>query len=247
MNNKPILLLDFDGTATDYKSGWQGPTNTPDKPVEGLFEFLVDAILYFRVNVFSARSAEPGGIEAMKMWFMHHEREWRLATNRPASSYLELCSYHLEWPTTKPGAFITLDDRVWLFTGKFPSVKELLAFRPWWKGGSNTISETAKSIGVSMAELRIAAMLLEQASELYSNHGCNTLDLKNKKYGFSLDIRNALAASVHSTYHDGLGDPRTKEKDDRCEHDYRISDYEMLRYLAKRFMAACGVDSQKPW
>lgn len=39
----------------------------------------------------------------------------------------------LQWPQEKPAAFITIDDRALTFTGMWPSIKTLQAFKPWNK------------------------------------------------------------------------------------------------------------------
>jgi hypothetical protein len=39
----------------------------------------------------------------------------------------------LEWPTEKPPALVTIDDRAITFTGEWPAMAELLAFKPWNK------------------------------------------------------------------------------------------------------------------
>lgn len=37
------------------------------------------------------------------------------------------------WPTTKPSAFVTLDDRALTFDGHWPEIDALKAFKPWNK------------------------------------------------------------------------------------------------------------------
>lgn len=39
----------------------------------------------------------------------------------------------ISWPTRKPPAFLTIDDRAWTFEGTFPELDNLLSFRPWNK------------------------------------------------------------------------------------------------------------------
>ena len=39
----------------------------------------------------------------------------------------------LEFPTKKPAAFLTIDDRAICFDGTFPSKDEMLNFKPWNK------------------------------------------------------------------------------------------------------------------
>ncbi len=128
--SKLILCLDFDGVLHSYTSGWQGVDQIPDPPVEGAMEFLKTALESFDVQVYSSRSEnQEHGIRAMQDW---------LLTNM----LLELPFQHFEikelfdsikWPTTKPPAFVTIDDRAIQFTGEWPSVETLLAFKPWNK------------------------------------------------------------------------------------------------------------------
>lgn len=113
------LCLYFDGVLNEYSSGWQSPTLIPDLPVRGAIEFLRDATKWFDVAIFSSRSHQPGGVEAMTDWLNFHglPREW-IAAN-------------LTFPSVKPPAHVTLDDRAIQFTGRFPSLEEIDAFRPW--------------------------------------------------------------------------------------------------------------------
>lgn len=39
----------------------------------------------------------------------------------------------LQWPTEKPSAFVTIDDRAITFCGIWPSMEELRDFQPWNK------------------------------------------------------------------------------------------------------------------
>ncbi len=124
---KPILCLDFDGVLHSYASGWQGADVIPDPPVPGALEFVRRATQVFDVHVYSARSAQPGGVGAMRAWLAHWaERELPSGTDL---GFLDL----IAWPAAKPNAHVTLDDRAVTFTGEWPSLEALLAFRPWHK------------------------------------------------------------------------------------------------------------------
>lgn len=131
---KPILCLDFDGVLHSYTSGWQGPSVIPDPPVPRAIEFLYKAIFDFDVQIFSSRSNQPGGIGAMQTWISAYENAYRAEQSRqgkpiPRTSLL----LNLKFPTEKPPAMVTLDDRAITFEGRWPTVESLLAFKPWNK------------------------------------------------------------------------------------------------------------------
>lgn len=119
---KPILSVDFDGVIHSFVSGWIDIDQIPDAPVPGAFEFLRAAAELFDVQIFSSRNREPRGIAAMQLWFLDNGWPGSL-THGPTG---------LSFPTDKPAAFVTLDDRAINFAGKFPSVKSLREFEPWY-------------------------------------------------------------------------------------------------------------------
>jgi hypothetical protein len=120
-----ILLLDFDGCVHSYKSGWQGVTIIPDPPVEGVFEWLEAALIYFDVYVYSSRSSDPKGREAMYEYVKTHAgRDSTLAAR-------------IKFVSEKPACFLTIDDRCIRFDGNWSDPRfdpeELLRFVPWYK------------------------------------------------------------------------------------------------------------------
>lgn len=125
MSNVPILCLDFDGVLHSYDSGWKGPIVITDPPVPGALEFVRNALASFEVHIFSSRSHHPGGIFAMKEWLRVHS-ESHFGCECP---WLSL----IRWPESKPPALVTIDDRAICFTGVWPEIEELKAFKPWNK------------------------------------------------------------------------------------------------------------------
>lgn len=125
---KPILCLDFDGVIHSYKSGWKGAAVVPDGPVAGAVQFIADAMQHFTVAVYSSRSGQPGGLDAMKqaLW------EW-WGDSRGAYSETRDEFALIQWPTEKPAAMVTIDDRAIQFDGTWPAIADLLAFQPWNK------------------------------------------------------------------------------------------------------------------
>lgn len=125
-SGKPILCLNFDGVCHMYTSGWHGAAVIPDGCVPGLVEFLDSAIKKFTVAIYSSRSSQPGGIDAMKGAL----RMWICAAVDDKSDAEHIFNA-IYWPTEKPPALVTLDDRAITFTGVWPDVAELLKFSPW--------------------------------------------------------------------------------------------------------------------
>lgn len=125
--NKPILCLDFDGVIHSYTSRWQGADVVPDPPVEGALAFMLGALHHFDVVIFSSRSHQAGGINAMKDWLKKHAGGcWY---ESPAGPGIEDVRFVKE----KPPAMVSIDDRALTFTGTWPALADLQAFKPWNK------------------------------------------------------------------------------------------------------------------
>ena len=152
---KPILCLDFDGVIHSYTSGWKGARNIPDPPVPGALDFILAAQAQFTVAILSSRSHQWGGRRAMRLWLAMYvaERMGRdnlghddpfvaMALEEGAHTYeqwSDVCSVaardfvrSIQWPIFKPPAMITIDDRALNFTGEWPTIDELSAFKPWY-------------------------------------------------------------------------------------------------------------------
>jgi hypothetical protein len=125
--SKPILCLDFDGVIHSYTSGWQGANVISDPPVPGAAEFIREAVKHFRVAIFSSRSNQPGGLLAMQRYMLGEVADQKAGDE--SFAWLN----EIEWPTEKPAAFVTIDDRAITFDGTWPSIELLKAFKPWNK------------------------------------------------------------------------------------------------------------------
>jgi hypothetical protein len=135
------ICLDFDGVIHSYTSGWgDGAHVVADAPVEGAISAIWGYIASgLSVAIYSARSAQPGGIEAMKAWLATAEEEWKAP--EPGSVMPKRVVYsdkslveHIQFPIHKPAAKVYYDDRGVRFDGNFLSPDELRAlFTPWNK------------------------------------------------------------------------------------------------------------------
>lgn len=133
---KQILCLDFDGVVHSYTSGWEGVDVINDGPVEGVFDFIFFAQHEFEIHIFSSRSAYPEGLEAMRRWMLDHMIYWfyseRAVELKCFKNFPEIYSA-IRFPTQKPPAFITIDDRTLTFDGTWPKMHDLLSFKSWNK------------------------------------------------------------------------------------------------------------------
>lgn len=124
---KPIVCLDFDGVLHSYASGWRGADVIPDAIVPGAIQFLDVAVSEFTISIYSSRSGQPNGIYAMQTWLRLNL--YRAMEQQRADEIMEA----IQWPTEKPPALVTIDDRAITFTGVFPSLSQIRSFRPWYK------------------------------------------------------------------------------------------------------------------
>lgn len=123
---KPILCLDFDGVIHSYTSGWKGAAVIPDPPVPGALDFIRRAVEHFEVHIFSSRSNQDGGINAMRDYLWDHAvQQYGVSDARFIVS--------LVFAFEKPHALVTIDDRAITFNGTWPAIDDLRAFKPWNK------------------------------------------------------------------------------------------------------------------
>ena len=128
---KPILCVDFDGVIHSYSSGWQGADVVSDPIVPGAIAFLLGALQHFEVCIYSSRSSQRGGIRAMRAYLYREAGStWY---DSPAGPGLE----NLKYPSEKPAAFLSIDDRALCFDGDWSKLDpaQLLNFKPWNKKG----------------------------------------------------------------------------------------------------------------
>ena len=57
-------------------------------------------------------------------------KKWLIEHGLPAAYIREGI---LKFPTKKPAAFLTIDDRAICFDGTFPSTETMMSFKPWNK------------------------------------------------------------------------------------------------------------------
>jgi hypothetical protein len=123
---RKIISLDFDGVLHKYVKGTYTGDSTiiPNPPVPGAIKWLSSIVSdgRFLVVIYSSRSKILGFEEALYEWLKLNGMEEDLIRK------LAVC-------TTKPPAFLFIDDRNWRFNGKFPDAEAMLGFRAWHEEG----------------------------------------------------------------------------------------------------------------
>lgn len=125
MTYRKTICIDFDGVLHSYTSGWRGEDVVADGPVPGAMEWLAELQkdLSLEPVIYSSRSKSEAGVIAMRGWLREHGREHGVDVDT------------LTFPTEKPAAFLTIDDRAICFTGTFPPLAEIHGFKSWVKRG----------------------------------------------------------------------------------------------------------------
>ena len=171
---KPILSMDFDGVISGYQSGWQGADVISDPPVPGAIEFLRAAQEYFTVAIFSTRSHQAGGLEAMQEWL---KTSARVVYGGGDLNWLN----DIAWPTVKPPALVGIDDRVLTFDGTWPDPAKLIDFKPW-----NKRDDDSKAFNVEQWSIDTATRFMDTFPHL---------QIKDSEpvYWLAQELRAALA------------------------------------------------------
>lgn len=131
------LCLDFDGVIHSYTSGWQGADFIPDPPVPGAMKFILEAMKSgYEVVIYSSRSHQDGGIKAMVNW-MRYWLKKELSDSDFSFVVGKLFDFnkpHPGFPTSKPSAYVTIDDRALTFNGDWKEMAQKIQnFQPWNK------------------------------------------------------------------------------------------------------------------
>lgn len=114
-------LIDFDGTLHAYKTKFTTETEIHDGPIDGAINFVMDLLdAGFDVVIFSTRCSNYKFKKAAIEWFEKY--------GMPRAY-----SYGLEFTNIKGHHEFIMDDRAINFSGKYPSIEELKAFKPWNK------------------------------------------------------------------------------------------------------------------
>lgn len=118
--HKPLLCVDFDGVIHRYSKGFHDGS-VYDCPTAGALEFIYSAMEHFTVVIYSARAVSEEGKQEIEEFMIRYDFP------------------DIEITSTKPAAFLTIDDRAITFNGFFPEPESLLDFKAWH--GENWVVE----------------------------------------------------------------------------------------------------------
>ena len=124
------ICLDFDGVLHSYTSGWQGADTITDPPVDGAIEAIYKYLeAGFTIAIFSARSNQDGGINAMRVWLREHDTRKGQTPDDQEDMPLD---YRVHFPKSKPSSKIYIDDRGFRFEGVFPDAETIKTLFTTW-------------------------------------------------------------------------------------------------------------------
>jgi hypothetical protein len=119
---KPILLLDFDGVISNN-----------DAPVDGFFEWAIDAYKQFSLNIYSRVETQEKKDE-MQLWLQTHLIAWRHHQMERNSS-IATAELSFNFPDEMPFEALAIEANSISFNGKWSDPKfrpdRLLQFHPW--------------------------------------------------------------------------------------------------------------------
>jgi hypothetical protein len=115
---QPIIAIDVDGPLHAYVA-WKGPTVLDGGPVPGAMQAIADyTAAGYEVHIVSSRLATRQAICGWMLDVLGEEKAGEVMRN-------------VKFSINKPQAILTIDDRVWLFRGVWPTADQVKAFRPW--------------------------------------------------------------------------------------------------------------------
>lgn len=122
-NGKLNVGIDFDGTLCKHFTGeWKGDLVITEGPNPGAIEFLTELVKDkdFKVYILSSRCKNSGFKDVFIEWLIKNGFDESL-TNK------------IYVVANKPPLHLYIDDRVYIFQGKWPSLETIKNFKPFGK------------------------------------------------------------------------------------------------------------------
>ncbi|WP_062112258.1 hypothetical protein [Aureimonas sp. AU40] len=179
---KRLIALDFDGVLHSYTSPWTDAATISDPPTPGAMAFLRALVEddRFEVVIVSSRLKDPGGLTAVQDWL------WVELVTEFGATEANRIHLALQFSTTRPPAFLTIDDRAMTFDGAWPDLDTLAAFRPWNKRPTGTpegraeidalIAKTAAARSASRPAPAVDLDLLREVARRAYAAGCGAIE-----------------------------------------------------------------------
>lgn len=123
MDKKLTICIDFDGVIHSCEHGWQDG-EIYGNVVPGFFDWAYEAQKFFKLTIYSSRSATEKGRAKMYEWI---GAQWRAWDSTKAIT--------IDFAHEKPIAFLTIDDRCIKFNGDWSAFeldpRNLRHFKAW--------------------------------------------------------------------------------------------------------------------
>ena len=122
-NGKKCIGIDFDGTLCKHFQGeWKGDLIIDEGPNPGAIEFLTELVTEkdFKVYILSSRCKNSGFKDVFYKWLIDNGFDKTLLNKIYVTS-------------TKPPLHLYIDDRVYIFQGKWPTMDMIREFKPFGK------------------------------------------------------------------------------------------------------------------
>lgn len=122
-NGKLCIGLDFDGTLCKHFTGeWKGDLVIEEGPNNGAIEFLTELVKdsSFKVYILSSRCKNSGFRDVFMKWLVDNGFDKTLLNKIYVTA-------------NKPPLHLYIDDRVYIFQGKWPSLEMIKSFKPFGK------------------------------------------------------------------------------------------------------------------
>lgn len=142
------VCVDFDRVIHSYTTPWSGTTNIPDPPNKGAFQWLTEMVQHYDVHIFSARCQDVHGVSAIKLWMRKHGLSEEVIAK-------------LQFPLGKQSAILYIDDRAFQFQGRFPTVEEVKAFKPWHPDDA-AVEQNRKAVPSTSSEQSVVEDSVEE-------------------------------------------------------------------------------------
>lgn len=220
---KKILSVDFDGTIHSYENGWQGG-KIYGTVIEGFFDWAIRVVEHdYEIHVFSSRSSDPKLKKEMEDWLEDKFSDFCRKHNVAVTEQI------FYYPTSKPKAFLTIDDRSILFNGSWDDLQfhVLNKFVPW-----NKHKEKTKLLNVLKYTNKVLSEAAKTDNSTFDNDSYKATFVRNKSIpSIDVNFRDEIYDELKNVYYSVYTKSRPKDRYWNyvfTERFFRIADMQQI-------------------